>query len=297
MRSRCSCSWSFLQANQCRHIIFATQFAACIYSTSSSLLVHSCPGGSSGPITTLALSATSRHLLYVGTSTGHVITWNVESGEKLNRWNINTQLVELECATTVDPGQDTVYVIEKANKQWMITAHQFGLDDDPSRTELVTLLKYDKPIRSFKVLPGGKAIVAMTTNGLIVGKLAGNKAALKNIRYTWREITCKEAPTCFDVQSAEGPHGTTINAVVGGLKGCIFVYQHLFTSLNMEDMPSKSVEPAPCRNAQEMHWHREAVGAVAWSRDGEANHPALPHHIWFPLEIFKVVRIIHEIYS
>ncbi len=249
--------------------------------------MHSCPAGSSGPITTLALSAASAHLLYVGTATGHVITWNVDSGEKLNRWNINTQLVELECATTVDPGQDTVYVIEKANKQWMITAHQFGLDNDPSRTELVTLLKYDKPIRSFKVLQGGKALVAMTTNGLIIGRLAGNKAALKNIRYTWREITCKEPPTCFDVQAAEGPNGPTINAVVGGLKGCIFVYQDLFTSLHMENMPSRSVEQAPSKNAQEMHWHREAVGAVAWSRDGEANHPASPQHLALPMRLLR----------
>lgn len=256
-----------------RHLLFATEYAMNVYSTENSSLEQSLAAGSSGEITSYALSENNSDLAYIGTRKGYLVFWNWVEGKSLGRWNINSPIFGVAATKCQDSVQDTVFTIDKSGS-WKITAHRFGAQDDPSKTELKTVLKHDKPIKSLRVTPQGKAIVVTTPDGILLGRLTANYAgSLKTLEYVWREVSCKQPPTCFDVRpSATRKPGTgsghDIDVVYGGLGGAIFVYRNIFSMLGMDDKPNKRSSQSRMTDAPQLSWHREAVGGVAFSRDG-----------------------------
>lgn len=158
-----------------------------------------------------------------------------------------------------------VFTIDRSQRAWEITAHCLRGKYDEKKTELVSLLKYDEPLRSLKIVNDGRTIFAISSETLLIGKRSkhhGNDFA--DLQYSWQEIKCPEPPLCFDVQASGG----IIDVVIGGLKGCILVYQNLVQRLGMSKTSLGTVERASRINARELHWHREGVAAVAWSLDG-----------------------------
>jgi len=185
---------------------------------------------------------------------------------------------------TDDYGQDTIFTLDKA-KKWMITAHKFGTQEDPMKTDLMTILKHDTPVRAFKVLEGGAVICATTTDGFIIGKRSrSNKSlgSLKDLLYTWREVKTTEPPTCFAMRTGtviasekqpkrkgQASPSVAVDIIIGGLTGCVYVYHDVVNKLDMNGPPSKTVHSSSALTVREMHWHREPVGALAWSLDGK----------------------------
>jgi len=62
----------------------------------------------------------------------------------------------------------------------------------------------------------------------------------------------------------------TLDVVIGGAKGMIFVYEDLLNNLVQSERASKASEPAADLKPRILHWHRQAVGTVRWSLDGMA---------------------------
>jgi len=239
-----------------------------------------------GSVSAYALSAANPDLLYVATRKGQISTWNWLEGQRLNLCTIDSQIVEITSMVADESGQDTIYTLDKG-KKWMITAHKFGSKDEPTKSDLVTLLRHDRPIRSFKVLSQGAGVCATTDEGFVVGKrTSSSKGAgpLRDLAYTWREVKTAQPPTSFAVRTGvvsttpkqakrkgqAGAGALTVDVAVGGLTGCVYVYHDVFNKLDLNGPPSKSVESMGALTVRELHWHREPVGALAWSLDGES---------------------------
>lgn len=268
-------------------MILATENAVQVYACATSLLVTSL---SVDGISAYALSASTPSLLYISTRKGQISTWNWLEGKRLNRWSIDSQIVSLASAITDGSGQDTLFTLDKG-KKWMITAHKFGSRDDPTKTDLMTLLKHDGPLRSLKVLDRGSVICAATSDGFIVGKRNNGNLSdttLKGLNFTWREVKCAEAPTCLAVRVVTGSAEPaikqskkksqartyrTVDIAVGGSTGCVYVYHDILTKLDMNKSLGTETRSAGAPTVRELHWHREAVAALAWSLDGK-------HIIW-----------------
>ena len=156
----------------------------------------------------------------------------------------------------------------------MITAHRLP-DDGPS--EVKTLLRSPDPITFFQVVGAGKVILASSGQLLLLGRLNETTSPkMKDTAYTWREIRCAEWITCLDIRvevetkmQRKGSKSTPmtnpqVDVVVGGLQGVIFVYQDLLNNLISKERHKN----AKNIGARKLHWHRNAVCAVKWSRDG-----------------------------
>ena len=179
-------------------------------------------------------------------------------------------------------GEDTVFTTDFTTKKWMITAHRLPVGEESSRTETQTLLKSSDSIAHLRVLHGGRVLVASSGQRLMIGILNGMVAApsLKDMVYTWREIACREWITCLDARleddhdakSTETASKATntpkaVDLVIGGLHGSVFVYRDLLGKLIQIERKKHTSQPA----VQHLHWHRNGVGAVKWSADGECH--------------------------
>ncbi|KAL9055098.1 MAG: hypothetical protein Q9162_003768 [Coniocarpon cinnabarinum] len=147
------------------------------------------------------------------------------------------------------------------------------------------ILKRGLPLQSLKVTRSGRIVVATTPRQVLVGTLKKQVSEtdrfLQDAEYLWHEIQCKEPPSCFDfqireagnadaedAQHDEGVHevkeNDQLDIAYGGLSGCIYMHTNVLKSLRISER-AKSTKPP--LSPRQMHWHREAVGAVAFSPD------------------------------
>lgn len=151
---------------------------------------------------------------------------------------------------------------------------------DTAKTELRTLLKYEKPITSLRILEEGRLIIATSGDKLLLG-ISDNPTSpvLKDIPYVWREIVCSEwifsidtriRPERASTKRSKGSRATVavaVDIVVGGLKGAIFIYEDLLRRLISKEDNSKAGTEDDI-TPRKLHWHRNAVASVKWSADG-----------------------------
>ena len=218
-----------------------------------------------GFITGFAISTSNPSSLYLSRDDGTIEKWDWSNGSRLKKLNIGSRIHALTIpdVAQTETHDEAIYTIDTKDGNWMITAHR--LPDDGT-TSVKTLLRSPDPINFFKVVEGGSVVVAVSGQLLLVGKLNGpSSPKVKDMVYTWREIRCSERVTCLDVRlSSADTIDPRVDVVVGGLLGVIFMYQDLLNGLISKERNRNARTPS----AQKLHWHRNAVGAVRWSRDG-----------------------------
>ena len=93
--------------------------------------------------------------------------------------------------------------------------------------------------------------------------------------YEWREYRLPvKHITCMDVRESQAAvpgeiANMSIDIAVGDASGVILVYNDVLSSISRE-----STSGLPL--LQRLHWHREAVTSLRWSRDGMC---IFPHNV------------------
>lgn len=264
-------------------MLIAYDKSVCIYSASSSLLLRKLSVRKSEQISSFAFSPSDASQLFVSKIGGIIERWDWINGTLLDIWDTKTTIHSL---ASLDPSPSDrsyglVYSLDKVrNHRWMITAHRLMAGENASESDIRTLLKYEEPINSLRILEAGKLIVASSGHKLLIGSTESpDQPTLKEVSYIWREITCSEWITSIDTRlrpvsnSSKKEKGTkaaisgAVDIVVGGLKGAMFIYEDLLGRLILKE--SKSTAGAEDNlTPRKLHWHRNAVSSVKWSVDG-----------------------------
>ena len=230
-----------------------------------------------------AFSARNPDRVYIGTRAGFIDEWNWREGKRLGTWHTRCLIRALATVKPQDvPSSNSlVYTSDEAlsgEQYYSITAHRLFGGKEADKTGLKTLWKNDKPVQSLTVLDEGKAIVAASGETLLLGTTAeADPPNLRELKYTWRQISCSDYITSMDVRLAPLEPESAMNSkkvkvayqqaadiVVGTLQGHIYIYRDLLGQLTAhESSPSNAVE-----DPQKIHWHRNAVSSVKWSKDG-----------------------------
>ena len=289
-----------------RLLILAYPSAVSIYSIKASSLVRSLSVTAStsaeAETTAYALSATRPSHLYLANSRGIVYLFDWVQGTKLGRWKLGTKIWDLAVSThrSSSTGSDTVtdvvYTREQKADRWWISAHRLRVEADASRTESKTILSTSSPITHYHVTDGGLLLIAVSGSRLMVGELVGDATAssLKDLKYIWREVTTPAPINALDVRistrvspptngqssslSSSSPRkkisDISVDVLVGDSNGVIFVHQDLHANLVRRERQSNgSIDVRT--SVRRMHWHREAVRTVKWSRDGTPLFPTV----------------------
>lgn len=162
---------------------------------------------------------------------------------------------------------------------WRVSAHQLGFTEAEFKTNHVTLRTSKEPISSFKIVEGGRVIVATSGAVLTLGfSDHSGQSPLDDRSYTWRDVECPDWISCLDVRivtpedtskkskSSHEEQVPRVDIVVGGLRGPLHVYDDLLRRLmRSEKVSDKGAE----LTSRKKHWHRNAVLSAKWSRDGK----------------------------
>ncbi|KAF2841116.1 WD40 repeat-like protein [Patellaria atrata CBS 101060] len=263
-----------------KYIIVATYHSILIYSTATSLLVRSLPCNENDTICSYALSSTNETNLYMGISSGTIYLWDWVERKRLTQWHHNTPLISFIVSEPAAGEDDIIHTLERNGKSKNGTLIKSYIpikgESIPNR---VTLFKTSSNIHYFQVLLGGKIIFATSDDHFVVGTIEKeSESATSKDSYRWRVVNATDPITCFDVristQLATSTHKKKklkrsipiVDLITGGAKGEILVYNNIINSLTGIEQSGQqgnsNVMP------RRLHWHREAVGTVRWSLDG-----------------------------
>ncbi|KAL5339258.1 WD40-repeat-containing domain protein [Aspergillus crustosus] len=246
-----------------------------VYSTATSRLFRILEITPSDRIIGFRLCPFDQKRLYVFTLSGLVSEWDWYSSKQLAHWNtshrtISAELV-LENSVNDSEGAHNVFFALRERKDGKRDLAITHLDNE--RSESTIILDTSTMIESFRVIAGGQAIIACGGMRIFLGSSCSRDS--KGPKYAWREVKLSTSITCVDTYQskpfnqnqrriAEINELPEIGLALGGADGSIMVYHDAFGFLGSKRGRDEDRKLASRR----LHWHRDPVKAIRWSRDG-----------------------------
>ena len=262
-----------------------------IYNAVDSLLIRRIPistldtsssqGATPAHIVATRLSKSNPQLLWVACADGHVycVDWS-QSGPTTPAFKTTSGTAK---ALVVVPAS---YV---ESKEVILIAES----DKPTRVEVVayqpvtgntaqskSLLSLKKPGSGLQVLEtsqDGQVVVGAFQDRLFLGTAAAADS-FDQLQYEFFSFDTPDLITCVDLRlhhrssmSKKGKTGMdkAVDVIVGGARGGIYVYHDALTHVQAVGKPQLLKDGI---QVQKYHWHRKAVHAVKWSKDGTFHH-------------------------
>jgi NET1-associated nuclear protein 1 (U3 small nucleolar RNA-associated protein 17) len=203
----------------------------------------------------------------VSTYGGTIAKYNWASGRELQKWKTLSGLIRihgLPTSNSTDSG-DVILAI----------THRSGGERDLSRLSLsvlpevpikeVILLSQRRMASTVVTLEGGKVIVGFGGDRIMLGSSRDSVSG----EYVWRDFSVPGKIVSLDARSGEGSVTTSktrsiVDLVVGLQDGAILILDDILAQQKQKEKGAKDIDRIPRR----LHWHRDAVSAVKWSRDG-----------------------------
>lgn len=266
-----------------RYILIAYDASINVYAASTSMLARRLCVGKSEKVTAFALSPSEPNNIFLSTNRGSIEKWDWVEGIRLEYWKIPTPIHNLATSSSRsdETPNDLVYTVDENDKrQWRLTVHRLLGGEEASKTDLGTLIKSSTLFTSVKITENGRIIVLTSGSRLIVGiSDKPNLASLKDVVYVWRELNCLDWISTIDIQTRPFEMSSTrakekavgfdgaLDVAVGILRGQIIIYDDLLKKL-IEKESQNRMDKNKAVSSQRLHWHRTAVLALKWSKDG-----------------------------
>ncbi|CAO2647777.1 Nn.00g086990.m01.CDS01 [Neocucurbitaria sp. VM-36] len=266
-----------------KFVILANLKSLQVYAAETSTLANVLSIGNTGVLTAYALSSTKPNQVYVADSNGLITLWDWVDGSKIGRWDIGATVRTMTVITQPESNEDLVYCHE-TGKNHIINVHALRTKSQASKTELKRVLKASSPIRGIQVLLQGKYVIVACADSIMIAKrLKLSKTAVQDFEYVWRELKFSKRITTFNAYLRQPEHTgkgkkssqdqrDVLDLGVGDEAGVILLFEDILATFaaiesNQKGNRSKS-DDAESLRPKRLHWHRDAVGAVKWSLDG-----------------------------
>ncbi|KAI0535663.1 hypothetical protein GGR58DRAFT_478329 [Xylaria digitata] len=267
-----------------KHLILVYNTSLQVYSASESLLLRkihlsfSRIDGRRDQIAAVCPSATSPNLLWVASYGGSIwlIDWTTGAGSEAH--------ISLDCDRLHDMSIDSVkigsdlkdilYVSARKEETWHIIAYEVR---DLELVGSKTLFSYTSAIENLRVAHLGHTFAAYAERNVILGARKHETAStLEDLAYEVVTLDASDEITCLDIQVTTRVHlnrksqrevsdAPIIDLVIGCARGAVFAYSDLLPQIRLLNNPKRRQHILQPRK---YHWHRKAVHAVKWSRDG-----------------------------
>jgi NET1-associated nuclear protein 1 (U3 small nucleolar RNA-associated protein 17) len=175
--------------------------------------------------------------------------------------------------------RDVVFTTEgKKDGGFRITAQEMSLET-PVDTAVRTIYTSPNPIQFLKTAGEGSVIAATSGNRVLLGRLRSTDYnTIDKIRYEFRIFESIDAIKSLDVRVSDRTESDglkkslkkmpIVDVVVGDVRGVVFVHNDLLAKLFSQSADGKlpaGISMVP----RKLHWHRQVVHTVKWSRDGK----------------------------
>lgn len=236
-------------------------------------------------ITGYRLSPVNSDHLFVSTRSGNVVEWNWTTGEQICSWNMSKPILAIDVIpiTSSDTGTfDTpaVYTVcQGKDGKYEIWMSIKGRDSDGEPWKQSVIYKTSAHLCGLRVAAGGRVILASAGAFIVVGHTTTiTDRSEKSVDRTWREVRLPVYITSFDIREAplstkssaatsrQPREAPVVDLAIGESEGAILIYHDVInTILRCES----NTELDAGLVSRRLHWHRDIVRTVRWSKDGK----------------------------
>jgi NET1-associated nuclear protein 1 (U3 small nucleolar RNA-associated protein 17) len=170
--------------------------------------------------------------------------------------------------------KEVLLVAESDSSNLMeVVAYQPVNGSQPKSNSLLTLKKSGSGLQLLETSEDGQVIAGAHQDSLFLGTLSVGAESLDQLQYEIFSFDCPDIITCIDLRlyartgnrRSQVAADKVVDIIVGGARGSIYVYHDALTRVKAA---GKSQLVKDGIQVQKYHWHRKAVHAVKWSRDG-----------------------------
>ena len=257
-----------------QYLILPTESSLQIYSTKTSLVVRTLDTGEvlADPITSCVPDPSNPNNIFVSKRGGTVQNWDWKTGQKLESWKCQIDLLRIVAVLpeAESPDHYTLLTVHGGLAEKSRLLHSVLAPKSNAANEEVLLLSKIGHWSVCKSFDSGNVVLLCSSNKLTIGQLLPKPKDATVKEYTWREVTVPQPVASLDVQVRDRPKtaGSSpiklIDVVIGCMDGVIILYEDLLYRLVGRE---KGVKDADILSRR-LHWHRQAVNTVKWSRDG-----------------------------
>lgn len=274
----------------CRYLILTYNTSIQVYTASDSLLLRRIPiggvdtpaakGTSPANIVATKLSLQNPDYLWVACSDGHIyhVKWTETSEAHQSFQTVTGTAKAITVTSTKASGAsvDVVVVAESSKANRMeLTAYGGDILASPLSKNILTIKKPGNGLHLIESSQDGAVLVGALNDSLFLGVASQEQSTgFEQLRYDFFSFDVPDLITTLDfrVYPASSLSGNkskgrrdsdkVVDIIVGGARGAIYLYHD---ALSRSQSLGKSKDGI---QAQKFHWHRKAVHAVKWSRDG-----------------------------
>lgn len=258
-----------------------------VYTAADSLLVRRIPitlieagapkGAKPATIVSTKQSRQDPNLLWVTCSDGVIYQIDWTTNTKHHK-KFQTVSKTAKALVTFAHGKSEVLVVAESDKptRLELVAYQWNGKEEPSSKSLVTFKKPGNGLQLLEISLNGQILLGALNDRVFLGKLAldgGN--GLDALQHEFFSFDAPDLITTVDLRTykrstlgkkAKADTSDVVDILVGGARGGIYLYHDAVARCQAEGGNASNKESL---HAQKFHWHRKAVHAVKWSRDGK----------------------------
>ena len=248
-----------------------------VFSLSTYKPIRSLQVGNSEKIIGFKLSPITQRHLYIITSTGHLSQWDWISGKQVAKWAKRLKILIFDiCPVVIEKKMQIAcfFLYDLGHGRREVAVNLLDEITSPKKLDDVVILGTSKPINSLKIVQGGRVLIVSDDKHLLIGRSSSFGCA-ESLIYTWRVVMLPVTITSLDVRennAAQSIKSTipgnltggpgNIDLVVGEQGGSILICDDILKTFNRNEEEYLPI-------LRKLHWHRDAVSVVRWSRDGE----------------------------
>ena len=219
------------------------------------------------------------HIL-VSTRGGFLSKWDWTTGRKLRQWRTRQDLLQISPLAACEPtgNEDHILLLHNTAQGHRELSHcDLNQPSNPPLDSIV-LREFQGTGAGVISLDSGKVLVVCASDRLMFCSSSTSFALASPSAgsFTWREVTVPGEIISFDArgrrESSTAKSRFAIDVVVGLQDGAIIIYEDILFQLIGKERGVKGARIMPRR----LHWHRDAVYSVKWSRDGECPGSTTP---------------------
>lgn len=270
-----------------KHLILAYNTSLQVYSCADSLLLRNIKlpisSGTDYPehIISACLSQSDPSLVWVASSLGRLwlIDWTTGNGAE-SHTKVKCEFISgmsVESMVIGEETRDVPFLCIKKGARWHIVA--CGIRNRSLEAQVGIFSNENEiPIHNIQSLRNGHTLVASMDRNVLLGTLSSrNVTSFSQIAYRIYTFDCSDDITCLDARITDRVHlnratqrkqgdEPVIDIVVGCARGAVYLYNDILPQLQAL---SKGKPRDFSLQPRKYHWHRRAVHAVKWSRDGK----------------------------
>lgn len=264
-----------------QYLIIAYNTSLQVYSAADSLLVRRIPitaADSSANIVAMRQSKQNPETIWVASSDGRVfqVNWTISKTPASFQTRSATAQAMAIVSKNISGKTEEIILIAESDKPSRVdvVAYSAKIQAD---TESKTVLSMKKPGNGLQLLESseeGQVLVGAINDRLFFGVPSKERfESLADIEYEIYSFDTPDLITALDLRVYQRPltgkksreTGPILDVIVGGARGSLYLYHD---ALARSQSLGKSGSDKELIQAQHFHWHRKAVHAVKWSRDG-----------------------------